>query len=57
MATDVSKVIPYTPSRFPTLPDGERAFFTAELRSIAQSIVTIQEALVKLETRIVALGG
>ncbi len=57
MATDVSKVKPYTPASYPVLSGSEALYFSNEFRKIAQSITTIREVMVKLETRIAALGG
>ena len=52
--TDTDKLVPYQPRSFPSIPGGEDQYFVNELKRIAQAVVSIEEALVKLEARLAA---
>lgn len=41
MATNIKKLVPYKPSDYPTLTQGDAKYFTAEFRRINQAIASL----------------
>lgn len=45
MTTSTDKLVTYVPGVYPTVPDGEKTYITAEFRKIANAVTSIEEIL------------